>query len=154
VQTKGNFKMTQIKDCMTQNCHWVTPETTIQEAAQQMKDEEIGFLPVGENDRLTGMVTDRDIVTRAVANNWKSSTEIRDVMTPQTYYCYANQPAEEVCANMADLQIRRMPVVDENKRLIGTVSMGDLAQNLDSDMVGEAEQQITWQLHSKHQKAA
>ncbi|MBL4791273.1 MAG: CBS domain-containing protein [Kordiimonadaceae bacterium] len=100
-------------------------------------------MPVGENDRLIGMVTDRDIVTRAVAQNWETTRQVRDVMTPQTYYCYDDQTAEEICQNMAELQVRRMPVVNREKRLVGAVSFGDLAQATKAELVGQTEQQIT-----------
>ncbi len=146
--------MTQIKDCMTTECQWVAPNATLNEAAQIMNDQNLGFLPVGENDRLIGMVTDRDIVTRAVAQNWSTDTQVRDVMTPQTYYCYDDQTAEEICQNMAELQVRRMPVVNRDKRLVGAVSLGDLAQATQAQTVGQAEQQITAQLAQKHKKAA
>lgn len=137
---------TTIRECMTQNCQWVSPETQLSEAAQIMNRDNLGFLPVGENDKLIGMVTDRDIVTRAVAQSWESSTQVRDVMTPQTYYCYDDQNADEVCQNMGELQVRRMPVVNRDKRLVGVVSFGDLAQANQPQTVGQAEQQITAQL--------
>lgn len=146
--------MTQIKDCMTQNCEWVAPTATLNEAAQIMNQQNLGFLPVGENDRLIGMVTDRDIVTRAVAQNWTTETQVRDVMTPQTFYCYDDQTAEEICQNMADLQIRRMPVVNRDKRLVGAVSLGDLAQATQAQTVGQTEQAITAQCAQKQQQAA
>ena len=146
--------MTQIKDCMTQNCEWVAPTATLQEAAQTMQEQNLGFLPVGENDRLIGMVTDRDIVTRAVAQNWETNTQVRDVMTQKTYYCYDDQTAEEICQNMAELQIRRMPVVNRDKRLVGAVSLGDLAQNTQAQTVGQTEQAITAELANKAQKQA
>lgn len=146
--------MTQIKDCMTANCQWVAPETTLAEAAKIMQSDNLGFLPVGENDRLVGMVTDRDIVTRAVSQNWETSTQVRDVMSPQTYYCYDDQTADEICQNMAELQIRRMPVVNRDKRLVGAVSFGDLAQATQDQKIGQAEQKITAGCANKQQKAA
>lgn len=146
--------MTQIKDCMTNECQWVAPNATLNQAAQIMNDQNLGFLPVGENDRLIGMVTDRDIVTRAVAQNWSTDTQVRDVMTSQTYYCYDDQTAEEICQNMAELQVRRMPVVNREKRLVGAVSLGDLAQATQAQTVGQAEQQITAECANKQQQQA
>jgi len=146
--------MTQIKDCMTKNCQWIAPTATLGEAAQIMNDQNLGFLPVGENDRLVGMVTDRDIVTRAVAQNWETTTQVRDVMSPQTYYCYDDQTADEVCQNMGELQIRRMPVVNRDKRLVGAVSVGDLAQATQAQTIGQTEQEITSQLAQKQKQAA
>jgi CBS domain-containing protein len=146
--------MTQIKECMTPNCEWVAPETNLTQAAQTMAQQNLGFLPVGENDRLIGMITDRDIVTRAVANNQNpEETQVRDAMSQQTFYCYDDQTAEEICQNMGELQIRRMPVVNRDKRLVGVVSFGDLAQYAETQNVGQAEQQITWQLRENAQAA-
>lgn len=146
--------MRTINECMTPNCEWIAPTSTIQQAAEMMRKQDFGFIPVGENDRLIGMVTDRDIVTRAVAQNWETSAQVRDVMTPKTYYCYNDQTAEEVCENMAELQIRRMPVVNRDKRLVGVVSFGDLAQATQYDTIGEAEQKITADCANNQKRAA
>jgi len=86
----------QIKDVMTQNCDWIAPETTLAEAAQMMKDKDVGFLPVGENDKLIGTVTDRDIVLRAVAQNAPASENVKAVMTPKLMYCFDDQPVDEI----------------------------------------------------------
>lgn len=136
--------MTQVRDVMTNNTLWLSPTATMQEAAQLMADNNLGFLPVAENDRMIGMMTDRDMVTRGMAQNLEAqSTQIRDVMTPKTYYCYDDQTSTEICQNMAELQIRRMPVVNRDKRLVGVVSFGDLAQSTEAQLIGQAEQQIT-----------
>ena len=92
---------------------------------------------------MIGMITDRDIVIRALAENKGPTTNVREVMSPKTYYCYDDQSTQEVCDNMADLQIRRMPVVNRDKRLVGILSFGDLAQTSKHETVGKAEQQIT-----------
>jgi CBS domain-containing protein len=140
---------------MSTNTQWVTPETTMWDAAKIMEKNNLGFLPVGENDRLVGMVTDRDLVTRGLAQNWSAEqTPISNVMTQKTFYCYDDQTAEEICENMAELQIRRMPVVNRDKRLVGVVSFGDLAQNAQPKTVGQAEQQITAQLNQQQQQVA
>ncbi len=81
----------QIKDVMSQQCEWISPDATLEEAAQTMKAQDIGFLPVGENDKLIGAVTDRDIVTRAVSAGANPSTQVRDVMTSQIKYCFEDQ---------------------------------------------------------------
>jgi CBS domain-containing protein len=147
--------MTQIKDCMTQNCMWIAPTTTLNEAAKIMAEQNLGFLPVAENDRMVGMVTDRDMVTRAMAQNMNTAeTQVQQAMTEKTYYCYDDQTAEEICQNMAELQIRRMPVVNREKRLVGAVSFGDLAQYAAEQQIGQAERQITWQVREKQQQAA
>ena len=145
--------MPQIKDVMTPNCQWVSPEATLQQVAQKMKEADCGFLPVGENDRLIGMVTDRDITLRAVADSLPATAQVRDVMTPKTYYCYDDLEAKEVCDNMAQIQVRRLPVVNRDKRLVGVVSMGDLAQAVANAETGETLQSITKDCQ-QHKQAA
>lgn len=136
--------MPQIKDVMTPQCEWITPEKTANDAAKIMKQKDFGFLPVGENDKLIGMVTDRDIVMRTLAEaKDPAATQVRDIMTPKTYYCYDDQDVEEVCNNMGEIQVRRLPVVNRDKRLVGVVSLGDLAQSASRPNVGQTEQQIT-----------
>lgn len=145
--------MKKVKDVMTQKCEWISPETTLAQAAQKMADLDCGFLPVGENDRMVGMLTDRDITIRATAQGKDpSKTKARDVMTPKTYYCYDDQGVEEVCQNMGEIKVRRLPVVNRDKRLVGVVSFGDVSQAAKAGSVGEAQQQITAQ--SGRQKAA
>jgi CBS domain-containing protein len=136
--------MTQIKDIMTEECKWVAPSITLKEIAEQMRDKDFGFIPVGENDKLVGMITDRDIVIRAVAEGKDpSQCTAGDIMTGKTYYCYDDQDIETVCDNMGELQIRRLPVVNRDKSLVGVVSMGDLAQSATRQNIGQAEQEIT-----------
>lgn len=131
-----------IKDIMSPECNWVAPETTLAATAQMMKDKDIGFLAIGENDRLIGTVTDRDIAVRAVAGNMDNNAQVRDIMTQQVMYCYDNQDLNEVCNNMAEIKVRRLPVVNQDKRLVGTVSLGDLSQ-AQAQQTGEALQSIT-----------
>ena len=147
--------MTQIKDVMSVNTQFITPETTLQAAAQIMAEKDLGFLPVGHHDRLIGMITDRDITVRATAQgHHPAEVTARDIMTPQTYYCYDDQSTEEICQNMAEVKVRRFPVVNRDKRLVGVVSFGDLAQTASAETVGEAEQCITEGCASKVAKAA
>jgi len=136
--------MAQIKDVMTPNCQWIAPDASVSQAAKTMRDQDIGFLPVGENDRLIGMITDRDIAVRsAAAGQDPSQAKVRDAMTSKTYYCYDDQDVEEICNNMGEIQVRRLPVVNREKRLVGVVSIGDLAQVATRANVGQTEQQIT-----------
>lgn len=136
--------MKKIKDVMTATCEWISPDTTLADAAKRMKDLDCGFLPVGDGDRLIGMITDRDIVVRAVAaGKDPASCHAKDVMTPKTYYCYDDQSVEEVCENMGEIKVRRLPVVDRSKRLVGVVSFGDVSQAAPLGSVGESQQQIT-----------
>lgn len=138
--------MTQIKDVMSSDFKFITPETSVQEAAEIMNDRDIGFLPVGENDRLIGMITDRDIAVRSTAGGYKpADQQVRDVLTPKTYYCYDDQAIDEVCDNMAEIKVRRLPVVNRDKRLVGVVSLGDVAQQTHRAKAGDALQEITCQ---------
>jgi CBS domain-containing protein len=147
--------MTQIKDVMSTNTQFISPETTLQAAAQIMAEQDLGFLPVGENDRLIGMITDRDITVRAIAQGKNpSETTARDAMTQKTYYCYDDQTTEEICTNLAEIQVRRLPVVNRDKRLVGVVSFGDLAQQAPAQTIGQAEQSITAGCASKAANAA
>ena len=134
----------KIRDVMTPQCEWIKPEATIADAASIMQAKDIGFLPIGENDRLIGAVTDRDIVTRSVSKAQDpAQTQLRDVMTAKTYYCYDDQAVDEICQNMAEIKVRRLPVVNRDKRLVGVVSLGDLSQQAQDSQIGQAEQQIT-----------
>jgi CBS domain-containing protein len=117
----------QIREVMTPTVHTVNPHTQVSEIARLMRDEDIGAVPVAENDRLVGMVTDRDIVLRAVAVGDGLDKIARDVMSPQILYCREDQDVDEVLKNMAEQQIRRLPVVNRDKRLVGVVSLGDLS---------------------------
>ena len=133
----------KVKDVMSRNCTFVSPQTTLAEAAKIMGDQDIGFIPVAENDKMIGMVTDRDIVIRAIAKGAECSAPVKSCMSPQTYYCFDDQDAEEVCANMADIKVRRLPVVNREKRLVGVVSIGDLAQGVNKIKLGQTVQLIT-----------
>ena len=119
---------TQIRDVMTPDVRTVPPSASIAEIARIMRDEDIGAVPVAENDRLVGMVTDRDIVVRGLADGGDISKKTaRDVMSPRLLYCTEDQSVDEVLKNMAEQQVRRLPVVNRDKRLVGVVSLGDLS---------------------------
>jgi CBS domain-containing protein len=117
----------KVKNAMTRDVRLVRPDQSIRDAAHLMAELDIGCLPVEEGDRLVGMITDRDIAVRAVAEGLNPQTPIRQVMSSEVMYCYDDQSVEEVTRNMADLRVRRLPVVDRNKRLVGILSLGDLA---------------------------
>lgn len=145
--------MKKIKDVMTKKCEWISPETSVAEAAKLMKKFDCGFLPIGENDKMIGMLTDRDIAIRAVAEGKDpKSTKARDVMTKKIYYCYDDQAVDEVCSNMGEIKVKRLPVVNRDKRLVGVASFGDVAQAAAAEQVGECQQQITE--GTVHKKAA
>jgi len=115
---------------MTREVRVATPGQSICDVAKIMDEINAGSVPVGENDRLVGMITDRDIAIRAVAQGKGPDTPVRDVMTSeQVLYCYEDEELEQVAKNMSDQQVRRLPVVNRQKRLVGIVSFGDVAQN-------------------------
>lgn len=113
---------------MTAHARCVGPDNTLVEAAGLMRELDVGSLPVCDNDRLAGMVTDRDLALRGVADGRDpNTTAIRDVMSPGIVYVFADQPVEEVARVMEERQIRRVPVLNREKRLVGIVSLGDIA---------------------------
>jgi len=122
---------------MTTNVRLANPNETVQQAARMMASIDAGVLPVGENDRLVGMITDRDIAIKAVAQGKGPNAKVREVMTTDVKYCFDDQDVEEVTRNMADLQVRRLPVVNHDKRLVGILSLGDIA--LSREGIGTAE---------------
>jgi CBS domain-containing protein len=128
----------KISECMRRDVRIADPAETLLDAARAMADIDAGFLPVGENDKLVGIITDRDITIRAVATGRGPDAKIRDVMSEEVRYCYADEDVDDVLDNMADQQIRRLPVVDRSKRLVGIVSIGDLATNGETRATGEA----------------
>ncbi len=125
----------QIKDIMTPNAQWISPQTTAQEAAQKMQDLDCGFLPVGENDRLTGVVTDRDLTIRGFGAGKGPSTPVSELMTSKVLYCCETDDAEATAKNMQENQVRRLIVLNnrETKRLTGIVSVADIACSNTSD---------------------
>ncbi len=128
----------QVADAMTRDVQLANPDMSLTEAAKMMVDGDCGVLPVSENDRLVGMITDRDIVVRAVAQGKTETCKIRDVMSTEVKYCFEDDDIEDVAQNMGDLQIRRLPVVTRDKRLVGILSLGDISTAADSMASGEA----------------
>lgn len=129
----------QVNTLMTREVRIAAPDQTLQQAARLMAELDTGVLPVGENDRLVGMITDRDIAIRAVAQGLDANTRVRQVMSPEVKYVFEDQEVDEVSIVMSDLQVRRLPVLDRNKRLVGILSLGDLATSARAlDEAGEA----------------
>ena len=119
----------QARDIMTPNVEIISPETYVRDAAQKMKVFDVGFLPVGENDRLVGTLTDRDIVLRVVADGKDvNDCKTRDVMTNEVFWCFDDQDVDEVADYMAKKEVRRVLILDRNKRVVGVLSLGDLSQ--------------------------
>lgn len=128
----------KVSEAMTRGARIARPDETLQLVSRRMAEEDIGFLPVGDEDRLVGTITDRDIVIRAVAEGRDGWTLVRDVMTRDVKYCFEDEEMESVIHNMGDNQIRRLPVVDRNKRLVGVVSLADGALKGNPETAGEA----------------
>ena len=128
----------KVSEAMTRDVRVANPDQSIREAAQMMVDLDAGALPVGAEDRLIGMITDRDIAIRGVAKGRTPDTPVRDVMTADVKYCFEDEEIEDVARNMADIQVRRLPVVNREKRLVGIIAIADLAANEDMEVVGAA----------------
>ena len=118
-----------IHEIMTPSVDLTDPSTTIRDAAIRLRDDDVGALPVGENDRLVGMVTDRDIAVRGVAaDKAPGNCTVREVMSEGIYYCFEDEDAERAAEVMAEHKVRRLPVLNRDKRLVGVVALADLAR--------------------------
>ena len=138
----------QLSDIMSHDVEVISPDSTIQDAADKMKSLDVGALPVCDGARLLGMLTDRDITIRAVASGCPASTPVRDAMSPDTIYCFDDEDVRRAAKIMEDKQIRRLPVLDRQKRLVGIVSLGDIAtQTNDTKLSGEALNQVSQPAH-------
>jgi CBS domain-containing protein len=135
----------KIRDIMTTEVELVHPDTLLRDAAQKMRAADTGFLPVGEDDRLVGTLTDRDITIRAVAEGHDPKVaRVREAMSDTLVYCFEDQDSSEAAELMAENDVRRLPVLNADKRLVGVVSLGDLAaQTGDDDVVGQTVQDIS-----------
>jgi CBS domain-containing protein len=127
----------RVSEAMTREVRVANPSQTIRDVAKIMAEIDAGAVPVGENDRLVGMITDRDIAIRAVAQGKGPDTPVRDVMSKDIKYCYDDEDLEHVAENMGELQVRRLPVVNRDKRLVGIVALGDVARHEDHHTTGE-----------------
>jgi len=132
------------KDIMSANVECISPETVIPEAARRMKSLDVGFLPVCDNDRLAGTITDRDIVLQVIAEDKDvKSCKAADIMRKDVFWCYEDQTADEVAEFMAAKEIRRALILSREKRLVGVVSLGDLAKARgEAKKAGEALKEI------------
>jgi CBS domain-containing protein len=125
-------------EVMMTDVHLAHPGQSIGEAARMMAEIDAGILPVGDGDRLVGMITDRDIAVRAVALNKDARTLVSDVMSREVKYCFDDEDIEDVAQNMGEIQVRRLPVLNRQKRLVGILSLADIAHQGDSDSAGLA----------------
>jgi len=129
----------QVHGIMTQPVDVIDSSTTSRDAAKRIRDENIGALPIRENGELVGMVTDRDIVARAVAlNSLPSSTSVSEVMSRGIYYCFEDDSLEEAARIMAEHQVRRLPVLNRAQELVGIIAMADIARSGDKEAEEEA----------------
>ncbi|MDL2401942.1 CBS domain-containing protein [Rhizobium mayense] len=133
----------KVRDAMTHDVRITNPDETILQAARTMADLDAGILPVGDHDRLVGMITDRDIAIRGIARGRGPDAKVRDVMTSEVKYCFDDQEIDEVCRNMGNIKVRRLPVLDHSKRLVGILSLGDIAVAQGNGAASEALKSIS-----------
>lgn len=134
----------KVSEVMTREVLTTGPDDTIEHAARLMKEIDAGVLPVGENDRLVGMLTDRDIAIRVAADGKDPrSTKVREAMTADIKYCFDDEELDHVVRNMGDLKVRRLPVMNRDKRLVGILSLGDIAFEAGGGKVGATVAQIS-----------
>jgi CBS domain-containing protein len=133
----------KVNEIMSRDVRVANPNQSIQAAAAIMAEIDAGIVPVGEHDRLVGMITDRDIAVRAVAKGKSPETAIADIMTKDVKYCFEDEDTEHVLDNLGDLQIRRVPVVNRDKKLVGILSLGDLANQTGNGHAGAALAEIS-----------
>lgn len=128
----------KVCDAMTPDVQLCTPDDTLRDAAEAMATLGVGLLPVADNERLVGMISDRDIAVRGVGMGRGPDSRVGDVMTAEVKYCFEDQDLDEVTQNMGDLQVRRLPVLSRDKRLVGIIALGDIAQTQPGNGTGEA----------------
>lgn len=139
----------KVSDIMTADARCVGPDVSLAVAARLMRDLDVGSLPVCDNDRITGVITDRDITIRAVAEARDvEGTPVRAVMSPEIVYAFDDQDVGDAARLMERKQIRRLPVLNREKRLVGIVSLGDLAVEAGASLSGEALQEISQKPHA------
>ena len=132
----------KVADAMTRNVEIISPEKSICDAAKLMAKCDAGSIPVADGDRLIGMITDRDIAIRAVAEHRSPDTPVGDVMSREILYCFEDEEAARVAENMSQQKVRRLPVVSRDKRLVGIVSLGDISRKADAAKAGQAMKEI------------
>jgi CBS domain-containing protein len=133
----------QISEVMTEGVRYVDPNTPIREIAKEMRDNDFGSVPIADEERLVGMVTDRDIVVRGIAQGLDATAPASQVMSPNVLYCFEDDTVEAVLKNMGANQVRRLPVVNREKRLVGVVSLGDLSKAAGQSPSGSALKKIS-----------
>jgi CBS domain-containing protein len=128
----------KVKEAMHKGVEWRGPDTPVSEIARLMREQDVGAVPIGENDRLVGMVTDRDIVCRSCTNGSDPDmVKAREVMTPGIIYCVEDEEVSDAVHLMEDKKIRRLPVLNDKKRMVGMLTLGDVAHAAPQALVGE-----------------
>ena len=129
----------KVKDAMHKGVDWVGPDTPVAELAKLMRDHDVGAIPIGENDRLVGIVTDRDIVCKGLAQDDFDALDVtaRDVMTAQIHCCREDDDLAKAVRHMEELKVRRLPVINKGKRMVGILSLGDVSHSATVDLVSE-----------------
>ena len=135
----------KVKDAMHRGVEWLGPDTPVTEIAKLMCDNDIGAIPIGENDRLIGMVTDRDIVCKGLAREGFDARRAtaRDVMTPGIHCCHEDDDLAKAVRHMEALKVRRLPVVNKNKRMVGILSLGDISGSASSELLSECVKSVS-----------
>jgi len=139
----------KVKDAMHKGVDWVSPDTPITEIAKLMREHDIGSIPIGENDRLIGMVTDRDIVCKGLARDGfdAGGATARDVMTPGVHCCREDDDLAKAVRHMEELKVRRLPVINKSKRMVGILSLGDVSRSAPSDLLSEVVKSVSAHHH-------
>lgn len=139
----------KVKEAMHKGVEWVSPETPIRELAKMMRESDIGAIPIGENDRLVGMVTDRDIVCKGLAADGVDSSRLtaRDVMTPGIHCCREDDDLAKAVRHMEKLQVRRLPVINKSKRMTGMLSLGDISSSAPTELLSECVRSVSAHHH-------
>lgn len=128
----------KVSEIMHRKATWVTPATSLQEIARMMRDEDIGAVPVGDNDRLVGMVTDRDITCRGLTNGSKiNELKAKDVMSKGIFYCRDDEDIDDAARIMEKERVRRLPVINDKKRMVGMLSLGDISARANTGLSAE-----------------
>jgi CBS domain-containing protein len=141
----------KVSEVMTRDVQTVRPDQPVQDAASFMLSADAGSIPVTDGDRLIGMITDRDIAVRGIAKGYGPETPVRELMTDDVVCARTDDDVEDVASKMSEAQVRRLPVIDDNERLCGIVSLGDLSRETDDETAGEALEGVS-ELGGRHQQ--
>ena len=139
----------KVKDVMHKGVDWVSPDTSVTDIAKLMRKHDIGAIPIGENDRLVGMVTDRDIVCQGLAKDGFNAARsaAREVMTPGIHCCREDDDLAKAVRHMEQLQVRRLPVINKSKRMVGILALGDISRSAPTDLLSSCVKSVSAHHH-------